>query len=98
MVGNNMEIEPKEQQIVELLSKLKNQGGTYPKKLLAARREFFLSQVASVGLGLGIGAGLKTVTKSSKGGSLFHLPLPSLSASSLIETVLVIAIVAQASV
>jgi hypothetical protein len=91
-----MKLEPKEQQIVELLTKLKDQGGTYPKKMLASRRQVFLSQMASVGLGLGIGTGIKTIAKSSKGGGLFHLS--SLSASSIVETILVIVIVAQGSI
>lgn len=91
-----MEFEPEEQQIVELLTKLKEHGGTYPKKLLASRRQFFLSQMASVGMGLGIGEGLKAAGKASKGGVLSHIS--GISASSIVETVLVLAIVAQASV
>jgi len=91
-----MEFEPEEQQIVELLARLKNQGGAYPKKLLASRRQVFLTQMASVGLGLGIGTGIKAAAKSSKGGTLFHVP--AISASSVVETVLVLVIVVQASV
>ncbi|MFT3895010.1 MAG: hypothetical protein QM730_25575 [Anaerolineales bacterium] len=91
-----MEFEPEEQQIVELLTKLKDRGGGYPKKLLASRRQMFLSQMASVGMGLGIGEGIKAAGKAPKGGALSHIS--GISASSVVETVLVIAIVAQASV
>jgi len=90
-----MEFETEDQQIIDLLTRLKNQGGVYPRKLLVPRRQVFLSQMASVGLGLGIGAGIKMAAKSSKGGTLFHFP--ALSASSLVETLLVLAIVVQAS-
>lgn len=91
-----METEPEEQQIVDLLTKLKNRGGSYPKKLLESRRQVYLSQIASIGAGIGIGAGLKTVTKVSKAGSSVHLP--AISATSLIESVLVVAIVVQAGI
>lgn len=92
-----MDFEPEEQQIVELLTRLKNQqDGAYPKKLLASRRQVFLGQMASIGAGLGIGAKLKTAAKSSKAGSVSHLS--SFSVSSLVETLLVVAIVAQAGV
>ena len=97
MAGRNfMEIEPEEQQIVDLLTKLKNRGGKYPKNLLESRRQVYLSQIASVGAGIGIGAGIKAVTKVSKAGSSVHLP--AVSATSLIESVLVVAIVVQAGI
>lgn len=89
-----MELNPEDQQIIDLLSKLKAHGGAYPKDMLKSRREVFLSQMASVGAGLGIGAGLKTVTKTTKTANLFS----TFSASSLIETLLVVVIVAQASI
>lgn len=91
-----MDFEPEEQQIIDLLTKLKNQqNGVYPKNLLGSRRKIFLSQMASIGAGLGIGAGLKAATKSKLGSVL---QLSNISASSLVETLLVVAIVAQASV
>jgi hypothetical protein len=96
MAGNKMEFEPEEQQVIELLAKLKNGGGTYPKKLLASRRQVFLSQMASVGVGLGIGEGIKAASKAPKAGTLAHIS--GISASSVVETVLILAIVAQASV
>jgi len=91
-----MEFEPEEQEIVDLLTKLRNDGGNYPRKLLASRRQAYLSQIASIGAGIGIGAGIKTVAKASKAGTTAHAS--GISASSLIETVLVGAIVVQASI
>jgi hypothetical protein len=91
-----MEFEPEDQEIVNLLTRLKNRGGTYPKRLFSSRRQVFLRQMASIGLGLGIGAGIKTVAKSSRGGSLFHLP--SISATSVLETILLLAIATQAGI
>lgn len=96
MVDNKMEFEPKEQEIVQLLKKLKNGGGNYPKNLLASRRQLYLNQVASIGAGIGIGAGIDKVTKASKTGTSAHVP--AFSVSSLIESVLVVAIVVQAGI
>jgi len=90
----HMDIEPEDQQVVELLNRLKTQGGTYPQKMLASRRRAFLSQMASIGAGFGIGTGIHAATRTSKTGSIFHAL--SVSASSLVETVLVVAIVVQA--
>lgn len=91
-----MEFEPEDQEIVDLLIKIKNRDGKYPRKLLESRRQVFLSQMASVGLGLGLGTGLKQATKSSKGWNLAHLP--AMSASTVVETLLVLVIVVQASI
>ena len=91
-----MEFDQEDQKIIELLTKLKNGDGNYPKKLLASRRHIYLNQIASIGAGVGIGAGLKTATKTSKTGAVSHLP--AISASSLIESVLIVAIVIQASI
>jgi hypothetical protein len=92
------EFEPEEQKIIDLLTTLKHTEGEYPRKLLASRRQVYLRQIASIGAGLGVEAGTKTIAKaaSSKGGALFHFPI--LPASSIVETILVIAIVAQASI
>ena len=64
-----MELTPNEQQVVNLLSKLKNSNGSYPSDILAARREAYLKQVANLGLGIGIGAGLKHAAKGSGNGA-----------------------------
>jgi hypothetical protein len=61
---NEMELNPEDQKVIDLLSKLKNSNGAYPSDILAARRQTYLKQVANVGLGIGIGAGLKNAAKS----------------------------------
>ena len=91
-----MEFEPEDQQIIELISKIRNKGGTYPRKLLANRRQVFLQQMANVGMGLGIGEGIKTVAKAPKSSGFIHLP--ALSMSSLMEIILVFAILTQATI
>lgn len=91
-----MDFDPEEQEIIDLLTKLRNQGGTYPKKLLTNRRQVFLGQMASVGMGLGVGERIKPPASPPKTGMFPHLS--GLSASSLIETILILAIVVQASV
>ena len=91
-----MEIEPEEKKIVELLTKLKDRGGNYPKNLLESRRQMYLGQIASIGAGAGIGAGIQTVAKGTKAGAPAHVP--GISASSLIESILVVAIVVQAGI
>lgn len=92
-----MEFEPQEQVIVDLLAKLKNANGGYPKKLMASRRQIYLSQIANIGLGIGLGEGIKHVTKTPKSG-IASLHIPTFTASSLFETILVVAIVVEAGI
>jgi len=86
-----MEFEPKDQEIVDLVAKLKNTNGGYPSELLAARRQTYLNQMAGMGLSAGIGTVLKNAAKNGNGTS-FAPP----SAGTLLEVVLVVAIVAEA--
>lgn len=92
-----MEFEPEEKEIVELLKKIKDRGGKYPRKMLASRRQAYLSQVASIGAGLGLGTGAKAVAKTTRGGSA-TAQLPAISTSTLVEALLVTAIVVQAGI
>ncbi len=96
MVEIRMEFEQQDKEIVELLTKLKNAGGHYPKELLASRRQIFLGQVASVGAGIGIGKTPKEMANPVKAVSTPHIPV--MSASSLIEPILVVAVVIQAGI
>src|SRR5215203_1283858 len=57
---NDMEINPEDKQVIDLLAKLKNSSGAYPSDILASRRQNYLKQVANVGLGIGIGAAAKS--------------------------------------
>lgn len=88
-----MEFEPKDQNVVDLLAKLKNTNGGYPPEMLASRRQTYLNQMAGMGLGAGIGTVLKNAVKNG-GGAGFTPP----SAGALLEVALVVAIVAEAGV
>jgi len=88
----SMELTPNDKKVVDLLSKLKNSGGTYPPDILAARREAYLKQMASVGLGMGLGIGLKNAAKGgSNGGGMI-----ATASSKILEIVLVAAIAIEA--
>jgi len=86
-----MDTLPEEKQVVELLSKLKA-SGTYPKDMLYSRRQQFIRQVASAGLGMSVGTGLKHATKSGQGAT----PTAATTVTGkIIETVLIAAIVVE---
>jgi hypothetical protein len=82
-----------DQEIVKLLTRLKEAERGYPEELLAARRKHYLEQIGTAGLGLGAGKAVSEAVKNAKS--------PPTSASSsvtstLLETVLVVAIIAEA--
>jgi len=87
-----MELDPKDYDIVKMLTKLKNANDAYPTDLFASRRQNYIRRVAEIGVGLGVAAGLRSTIKSGKSGGVAP------SASSLLETALVVAIVAEASI
>lgn len=86
-----MEIDPKNIDVFQLLDKLKEANGTYPQELLALRRQGYLKQVAAISGGAGLALALKTTAKSTAKGTA----LPP-AASSVLEGILVVAIVAEA--
>lgn len=87
-----MELDPKDYDVVKLLTKLKTSNGAYPPDLLTPRRQNYLRRVAEIGLGFGVAPGLKTTVRSGeKAGGL-----SSVTAGGLIEAALVVAIVAEA--
>lgn len=86
-----MGIDSQDTDVLQLLKKLKDTNSTYPQELLAARRQGYLQQVAQVSAGLGLTAALKTTVKSAPGAG--SLP----TAGTLLEGLLVVAIVAEAS-
>ena len=85
-----MEHDERDSEIVKLLSKLKGTGSSYPVALLASRRQRFLRQVATLGFGTVAAVALKETAKAAGGASI-----PS-GASIILETVLIVAIVAEA--
>jgi hypothetical protein len=86
-----MEFDPQDQEIVRLLTKLKDGGEKYPEPLLAARRQSYLTHMAEIGLGVSAARGIEHAIKKG--------PPPSSApvGSTLLETALVVAIVAEAS-
>ena len=85
-----MEFDPQDRKVVELLTKLKGTNEGYPSDMLAARRQAYLNNMASVGLGTG--TALKQTLKN--GNATGAAPI---SASTLLEVALVVAMVAEAS-
>jgi len=85
-----MEYDPKDNDVIHLLKKLKDSNGSYPQEMFSLRREKYLEQVAEVGAGAGLAAGLRNVLK---GGKSVGLPQAT---GTVIEALLVVAIVAEA--
>ena len=85
-----MGFDPQDKEIVRLLTKLKDTDGKYPPDLFAARRQGYLRQMGEIGLGIGVGVGTKNAVKSGKA------PAFSSATSTLLESALVVAIVAEA--
>ena len=85
-----MEIDPQDQEVIRQLRKLKQAEKQYPPELLTARRQRFLQQMSQISLGMGAGASIRQAVKSAKA------PLTTPVTSKLLETVLVVAIIAEA--
>lgn len=86
-----MEFSSSDKQVVDLLSKLKNTGGTYPAAMMASRREAYMKQIANMGLGIGIGTRIKNTAKSGTGAGTV-----ATITSKILETALITAIVLEA--
>jgi hypothetical protein len=84
-----MDFDPQDQEIIRLLTRLKDADVAYPQDMLAGRRGKYLKQMAEVELGSGADTGIKNSIKDG--------PAPSLSpaASTLLEGALVVAIIAE---
>lgn len=85
-----MEFDLQDQEIIKLLTKLKDARAEYPQGLLAARRQTYLKRMAEIGLGIGANTGIENAAKNGK------VPSPSPATSTLLETALVVAIIAEA--
>src|SRR5512147_1397942 len=85
-----MEFDPEDQEIVKLLSKLKDADAKYPEDLLAARRRSYLKGISEVGLGVVAEKEIEQVAKDIK-------PPTSVApvSSTLLEIALVVAIIAE---
>src|SRR5512133_655555 len=86
-----MEFDPQDHDIVKLLTKLKRVDGDYPEHLLTARRQSYLTQMAELGLGA---AATKASPNPAKNGGTLN---PAPAASAVLETALVVTMIAEAS-
>jgi hypothetical protein len=85
-----MEFEEQDDEVIGLLSKLKEIEGTYPPEMMASRRQSFVKEIAALGIGAGAAIALKEGAKAAGGSSIPPI------ASTIVETALIIAIVAEA--
>ncbi|HEX5808641.1 MAG TPA: hypothetical protein VFY25_08235 [Anaerolineales bacterium] len=86
-----MEFEPQDQEIVGLLTKLKNAEGQYPEHMFVARRQMYLRRMAEISMGIPADAGSRTAPKEPT-------PPPVTPATStLLESALLLAILVEAS-
>lgn len=86
-----MEFNAKDNEIIRLLTRLKDVNGEYPQEMLTSRRQGYLEQVAEISAGAGLALALRNTAKTGKGAG--GAPM----ASTLLEALLVVAIVAEAS-
>lgn len=84
-----MGFDTQDKEIVRLLTKLKDADGKYPPDLLAARRQGYLKQMGQIGLGIGAGIKIKNALNSAKA------PALASATSRVLESALVVAIVAE---
>jgi hypothetical protein len=84
-----MGFDDQDKEIVRLITKLKDTDGKYPPDLLVARRQRYLKQMGQIGLGIGVGAEIKNAAKSGK------VPALSSTTSTVLESALLVAIVAE---
>ncbi len=86
-----MELNARDNEVINLLTKLKNANVIYPQELLALRRQGYIKQVAEVSASAGLALALGSTIKGGNG--VGGAPV----ASKLLEMLLVVAIVAEAS-
>jgi hypothetical protein len=88
-----MEFDPHNDEVIKLLTKLKaSSNGAYPPELLAARKAHYMQQVTQVGIAAGTGLGIKEILSGGNGPGI----PPAMG--TLLQAVLVVAVVAEASV
>ncbi len=86
-----MEYDPKDNEVIHLLKKLKDSNGAYPSEMLALRRQGYIKQVAQIGAGAGLAFGLRNIARGGQGAAGL-----SSTAGTFVEALLVVALVAEA--
>jgi hypothetical protein len=87
-----MEYDPKDNEVIHLLKKLKDSNGAYPPEMLALRRQGYLKQVTQVSAGAGLAVALRSIAKGGKGAA----GASSSTAGTVVEALLVVALIAEA--
>lgn len=88
-----MDFDAQDEEIVQLLTRLKRTEGEYPSHLLSARRQQYVQRIAEIPLGVVSNNGAKNPVERSP----TTTPSPAPAASTLLETILVVAIIVEAS-
>ncbi len=86
-----MEYDPKDNEVIHLLKKLKDSNGAYPPEMLTLRRQGYIRQVAEVSAGAGLAGALRNISKGGKGTAG-----ASSTAGTVVEALLVVALIAEA--
>lgn len=85
-----MEIDEIDDDVIKLLTKLREAEGNYPVEMMSLRRQGYVKQIAALGIGAGAGAALNAAAKGAGGSSIPPI------VSTILETALIVAIVAEA--
>jgi hypothetical protein len=86
-----MESDPNYSEVISLLKKLKDSNGAYPSEMLALRRQGYIRQVAEISVGVGPAFRLRNIARGGQGAAGL-----SSTAGTLVEALLVVALVAEA--
>ena len=86
-----MEFDPRDQDIIRLLTKLKDANVEYPENMLVARRQSYLKRMAEIQSGLNGGQKIKNAVKNTKP---THVPTVT---RTILETTLLVVILVEAS-
>lgn len=86
-----MDVDPEDQEIIRLLTKIKDAEGEYPEHMLVERRRNYLKRMGEIGLGIPADTGIKDAAKDVKPSHI------SPATSTFVETALVVAILVEAS-
>jgi hypothetical protein len=86
-----MQFDPQDQDIIRLLTKLKDTDEEYPEPMFVARRRSYLKQMTEIGLGISGGMEIRNPVKQVR------VPRISPITSAVLETILIVVIVAEAS-
>lgn len=86
-----MDSDPEDQEIIRLLTRMKDAEGEYPEHMLVARRRSYLKRMGEISLGIPADTGIKNAARDVKPTNI------SSATSTIVETALVVAIIAEAS-